>query len=166
MIRMGHRFGAGLSPLGGRGHWVLGWTLGWDGGPFVTLGLLKWMLVIGWCDWEHEGFAEYERQATRRIMRRDYWDETRTFKVAVNKIHDPDSDLPFHFVFDSLMEEAKIQDGDEYEMMVTATDRRPHGDRRWLRARDGGTFVGRLGNFRAETDNECLRRIENDGNKE
>lgn len=153
------RFGTGVTPLKPR-HWVVGFTLGWDAGLFATVGLLRWILVVGWCDWEHEGFAEYERQACVRTMRRDYWDEGARFKVGTCFTHEPETDQPRHFLLGNMLEEAGIRDGDEYEIMVTATDRRPHGDRRWVRSASGGTFIGRLGNFRAETDNECLRRIE------
>lgn len=161
------KFGTEMSRMSGRGHWVLGLTLGYDNGLFATVGLIKWLLVIGWCDWEREdGLAEYERQSHRVVMRRDYYDEAGSFRVATNRQHDPESDLPTHFLYDTMLEAACIRDGDEYEILITATDRRPHGDRRWVSARDGGTFLGSIGNFRAETDQECLRRIETTGGGE
>lgn len=160
------KFGTGISRMGGKGHVVLGVTLGYDRGMFATIGLVKWLLVVGWCNWEQEGFAEYERQSHRLAMRRDYWDETGgAFRVATNRQHDPESDLPTHFLYDTMLEEANIQDGDEYEILITATDRQPHGGRRWIRTPDGGTFLGPIGNFRAETDNECLARIEANHNE-
>jgi hypothetical protein len=109
-----------------------------------------------------------ERQAVVRTMRRDYWDEECRNRIAVCRTHDPETDRPQHFLLSNMLEEAGIQDGDEYEIVVTATDRKPHGHRRWIRTDDDdATFVGGLGgrptNVRAETDDECLKRIEANG---
>jgi hypothetical protein len=102
-----------------------------------------------------------ERQTVVRTMRRDYWDEECRNRIAVCKTHDPETDQPQHHLLNNMLEEAGIMDGDEYEIIVTATDRKPHGDRRWIRVAEGGQFLGAFGNCRAETDDECLRRIEN-----
>jgi hypothetical protein len=104
-----------------------------------------------------------ERQAVVRTMRRDYWDEGCKNRVAVCRTHDPETDQPQHFLLNNMLEEAGIMDGDEYEIIVTATDRKPHGHRRWVRDNENGQFLGAVGNMRAETDDECLKRIEANG---
>lgn len=144
-----------------RGPRCFGLTVGWDTPtpwmlPYVTVEVLGWMLCLGWThSFDAPQCAEYERQSCVRAMRRDYWcpmPDGPMEKVAVARVHDCESDEPRPFLFPGLLEEAGIADGDEFEILITATGERPHGDRRYIR--DGRE------NYRPETDDECLRRIE------
>ena len=73
-----------------------------------------------------------------------------------NRVHsvDADEELELASVFGELLMNSGLKDGDEFEVCVTPTGRRPHGDRRFL-----------FPSNRPETDDEVLRRIE-DGDKE
>lgn len=136
----------------------LGLTIGWDTPtpymlPYVTVEVFGWMVCVGWThSFESPQLAGCERQACAVTMRRDYYLAGTADKVEVCRTHDPDSDELRPFLFQNLLEEAGVFDGDEFELLVTATGRRPHGDRRYLR--------DARGNYRAETDDECLERIE------
>lgn len=139
-------------------------ALGWDDSrfwkPFVALTVFKVAFIIGWHKREEDTLVRYDRQAVTRAMRRDYWwvDQTtgnQPYKTDVAKTHDPESDTFQPYIFPNLLEEAGIADGDEFEILVTATGERPHGDRRFLRFGKNNT--------RPETDDECLKRIEADG---
>lgn len=151
------RFGLILSRVGGPP--CLGLTLGWDTPtrpwkPYLTLEFLGWIACLGWSHLlnravEQHCVAEDARHGVAYAMRRDYWADGA--KVAAAKVHDCGADEERRFLFPNLLEEVGIRDGDEFELVVTATGRRPHGDRRFIR--------DSAGQFRAETDDECLRRI-------
>ena len=105
------------------------------------------------------GEAEVEVGSYRRALRRDYRRINGTIEEDLRcVIHSSDNDEPLqggtiagHLLLEEMLIEAAVFDGDEFEILVTRTGVRPHGDRLWIR--DG--FV-----HRPETDDECLKRIE------
>lgn len=105
-----------------------------------------------------EPVEEPQGEAHRTVMRRDYWADigpAGMMRVGVCKLHDPETDQQVHFVLDQMMEEAGIQDGDEFEILLVKTGKRPHGDRRCVRR---GPPRG-CHYFTSETDEEVERRI-------
>jgi hypothetical protein len=93
----------------------------------------------------------------KRVVRRDVYKDG--LKVAACRIHDSESDQPIHFFLDLAIDGLGIADGDEFEVSIVPTGRRPFGDRRIVRV---GPPRG-LQYDRPETDDECERRIR-DGN--
>jgi hypothetical protein len=89
----------------------------------------------------------------RRVMRRDIYHDGH--RVAVARIHDAEKDEPIQFFLPMAMELMGIVDGDEFEITLVKTGKRPHGDRRFVRV---GPPRG-LNYERPETDDECLERI-------
>lgn len=141
----------------------IGFTFGWDVPtsplkPYFTLEVIGWMLCLGWVQNFENAPCQYERQAYSRVMKRDYWSKDMTCRLKTGQLHDTDTDTPLPWHLASMQEEAGIRDGDEFEILITACDNRPHGDRRYLRDDSAGLW-------RPETDDECLRRIE-DGDKD
>lgn len=142
----------------------LGITFGWDTPtrwfkPYISFEAFNWMACTGWMQSFRSAEApEYERQASAVVMRRDYWTMARKPQelIRAGVVHRCDTDSPELWILQNLLQTAMIKDGDEFELMVTATDRRPHGDRLYVR--------DRRGNYRPETDDECLERIELNGN--
>lgn len=111
--------------------------------------------------------SEQQRQAERRVLRRDYR-QANGQMIHPNglsiHIHDPDTDSPvFTFPIEAsellakLCNEAGLTDGDEFEICVTATGKRPQGDRWYIMNEAAPGMV-----FRPETDDECLKRIQAD----
>lgn len=170
---MGLRFGVTLARVEGT---VVGLTLGWDRPtplwkPYLTVEMLGWMVCVGWsrlldevtlrAAFDQREEEPYERQAYSRAMRRDYWGmfngggPDSMERVAAGRVHDAEFDSEVPYFLPTLLEEAGILDGDEFEILVTATERRPHGDRLFVR-----DLTGRL---RPESDEECEERIEGHG---
>lgn len=91
-----------------------------------------------------------EEHTTIRLMLRDHRTQTGAAPVRF-KIHDvyTDRQLDAASVLKQLLMDSGLADGDEFEVCVTGTGKRPHGDRWFL-----------FGKNRPETDEEVLKRIE------
>jgi len=111
--------------------------------------------------------TESLRDSCATVLRRDYRHRNGNIDADLRMFfHDPGADKPLsghplagQELLERLCVEAGVMDGDEFEVFVTATGKRPHGDRFWIEDTD---VMG----HRAETDDECLERIEKHGDKE
>lgn len=88
-----------------------------------------------------------------RFMKRDHHAAGGSSPVR-NRVHscDEDQEVNIGDAVREMMMSLGMRDGDEFEVCVTPTGRRPHGDR-WFLFPQG----------RPETDDEVLARIENPG---
>lgn len=73
---------------------------------------------------------EKARESSRRLVVSHYWSGDHA--PYTNMLRDPDTDEPVrhHEFLDSLLCAAAVEDGDEVEIVVRRTGRRPFGDRR------------------------------------
>ena len=106
------------------------------------------------------GEVHVEVGSYRRFMRRDYWmvmPDGRLVPMPDIRgcIHEPEEDRVASLnSMVAMLDEAGVNDGDEFEILITRTGHRPHGDRRFV--------MDRWGETRPETDEECLKRIEDE----
>lgn len=92
------------------------------------------------------------RQASIKLLRRDYYRGDTVYVSA--RLHESfrDEEIGLETVLRHLLSEAKIIDGDEIEIVLTATEKRPHGDCRIVISQEKPYY-------RQETEKEIRNRL-------
>lgn len=90
------------------------------------------------------------KSSTARFIKRDYWNEHGNHRPYRNMVHDENDEARFQLCnLDELLE--CVEDGEEFEITVRPTRRRPFGERRYR--------YQRAHTYEPETDEQMAERL-------